>query len=54
MKKKSEYKAFDDTMTALLKVPHAEIKAKMEAEKTAKKKRKPKASVSGREPRAKD
>jgi len=49
---KSEYKKFDETMDALLKVPRSEIKAKLEAEK-ATKKRKPKTSASVRASRAK-
>ncbi len=46
----SEYDAFDRTMRTLMKVPRSEIKAKMDAEKRAKaKKRKPKNSpASGR------
>lgn len=35
----SEYERFDDTMTRLLKVPHSEIKEKLDAEKKAKKPR---------------
>jgi hypothetical protein len=43
MKMRSEeYEKFDRTMTELLKVPHGEIKAKLEAEKIAKKRRRPK------------
>ena len=43
----SEFDNFDKTMRQLLKVPHSEIKAKLDAEKLAKqKKRKPKASAS--------
>jgi hypothetical protein len=47
--KSSEYKNFDRTMHVLIKVPHSEVKAKLDAEKSAKtKKRKPKkASASG-------
>lgn len=37
--KKSEYENFDDTMRKLLKVPYSEIKAKLEAEKRAKQKK---------------
>lgn len=43
MKKKGEsveYARFDHTMTELLKVPHSEIKAKLDAEKEEKRKRK--------------
>lgn len=36
MKKHSGYENFERTMTALLKVPHSEIKEKLEAEKKAK------------------
>ncbi len=53
MKGSEEFKNFDNTMRQLLKVPHAEIKAKLDAEKAAKK-RKPKTSASGRASRAKD
>jgi hypothetical protein len=37
MKKTSVFKKFDDTMTQLLKVPHSEIKEKLDAEKKGKK-----------------
>ena len=39
MKKRNsgEYENFDHTMRELLKVPHSEIKAKLDAEKAAKK-----------------
>ena len=40
MKKASEYEKFDEAIRGLLRVPHAEVKAKLEAEKTAKKKSK--------------
>jgi hypothetical protein len=36
MDKKSEYENFDRTMRQLMKVPHSEIKAKLDAEKKAK------------------
>jgi hypothetical protein len=43
----SEYDKFDQTMRHLVRVPHSEIKAKLDAEKAAKaKKRKPKTSAS--------
>ena len=43
MNKAIEYENFDRTMRELLKVSHSEIKAKLDAEKSAKgKKRKPK------------
>lgn len=44
----SEFERFDHTMQRLIKVPHGEIQAKLDAEKLAKKKRKakkPSASV---------
>jgi hypothetical protein len=37
MKKNREYENFERTMTELLKVPHSEIKAKLDAEKKSKK-----------------
>ncbi len=36
-RKRTEFEKFDATMKTLLKVPHAEIKAKLDAEKAAKK-----------------
>jgi hypothetical protein len=39
---KSEFENFEHTMRELIKVPHSEIKAKLEAEKAAKKSRKAK------------
>ena len=39
MKEKSEFEKFDSTMHRLIKVPHSQIKAKLEAEKAAKEKR---------------
>jgi hypothetical protein len=38
----SEFQNFDNTMRQLIKVPHSEIKAALDAEKAAKKKRKAK------------
>ena len=38
-KNSEEYERFDRTMKALLKVPHSEIKAKLDAEKADKKKK---------------
>jgi hypothetical protein len=44
------FENFDRTMRELLKVPHSEIKAKLEAEKKAKKRKKAKqSSASDRE-----
>jgi hypothetical protein len=37
-----EYKNFDDAMRQILKVPHAEIKKKLDEEKAAKKRKKDK------------
>jgi hypothetical protein len=51
--KDSEYKRFDRTMRELIKVPHDEIKAKLEAEKTAKKRKANKPSASDRADREK-
>jgi hypothetical protein len=49
MKRSSEeYDNFDRTMRELVKVPHSEIKARLEAEKAEKKKRKTKPSASVR------
>jgi hypothetical protein len=42
--KTDEFKNFDRTMRELMKVPHSEIKAKLEAEKATKKKNKTKAA----------
>jgi hypothetical protein len=57
-KKASEFDKFDSTMRALIKVPHSEIREKLNAEKRAKtknKKRKPKkTSALGRASDAKD
>lgn len=52
MKRTNEqFEKFDETMGQLLKVPHDAIKAKLDAEKAAKK-RKPKTSALGRASRA--
>lgn len=39
-KSNKEYEKFDRTMRELMKVPHSEIKAKLEAEKKVKSQRK--------------
>lgn len=53
MKKQSnEYENFDRTMRQLMKVSHTELKAKLDAEKAAKK-QKAKTSALGRASRAK-
>jgi hypothetical protein len=56
MRKQTEFEAFDNTMRRLISVPHSEIKAKLDAEKAEKvKKRKPKkTSASGRASNGKD
>lgn len=41
-----EFEKFSDLTSRLLKVPHSEIKAKLDAEKRAKKRKKSKASAS--------
>jgi hypothetical protein len=48
MNKPSEFEKFDRTMQALLKVPQCQIRAKLDAEKKAKKRKTKKASASGR------
>jgi len=54
-KSETEYQRFDRTMRELIKVPHSEIKAKLDAEKAQKKKRKAnKSSASGRAVSGKD
>ncbi len=45
---KTEFQKFDNFMRQLAAVPHSEIKAKLDAEKRAKKRKKSKASASGR------
>jgi hypothetical protein len=53
VKKQTEFERFNETMKALIAVPHSEIKAKLEAEKL--RKRKPaKPSASDREGVEKD
>lgn len=49
VKKSKEYENFERTMTELLKVPHSEIKAKLDAEKAAKKRKKARKSSASRE-----
>jgi hypothetical protein len=44
LKKTDEFENFDDTMRELLKVPHSEIKTKLDEEKAAKKRKKTKRS----------
>ena len=47
--KRSEFNTFRDLAGKLFSVPHAEIKAKLEVEKTAKKRKKTKDSSASRE-----
>jgi hypothetical protein len=48
-KRVSEYSNFENTVRKLLKVPHSEIKAKLDAEKAAKKRKKARKSSASRE-----
>lgn len=47
MRKNSQFDKFDHTMRNLMKVPHSEIKAKLDAEKKAKKRKPKETSASG-------
>lgn len=49
MEKKSEYEKFENLASGLLKVPHEDIKRKIDAEKKAKKRKKSKQSSASRE-----
>jgi hypothetical protein len=49
MKKVNEYNRFTELADKLLSVPHSEIKAKLDAEKNAKKRKKSKVSSASRE-----
>lgn len=44
----SEFEKFNNTMRKLVKVPHSEIKAKLDAEKAAKKRKPKRTSASDR------
>lgn len=46
MKDSSEYEKFDELAARLLRVPHSELKQKLDAEKRAKKRKKSKGSSS--------
>jgi hypothetical protein len=48
MKTKNEYQKFTDLVSGILKVPHSEIKAKLDAEKAAKKRKKARISSASR------
>jgi hypothetical protein len=47
LSKKSEFRNFNDTMRKIMSVPHAEVKAKLDAEKAAKKRKPKRTSASG-------
>lgn len=47
--KQSEFSNFDHTMRELMKVPHREIKAKLDVEKAAKKRKKAKSDNKDRD-----
>lgn len=49
MKKRTEYEAFTNLADRILAVPHREIVRKLNAEKTAKKRKKSKQSSASRE-----
>ena len=49
MREKTEFQKFDHTVRELLKVPHAEIEAKLEEEKAAKERKKSKKSSASHE-----
>ncbi len=49
MKRVSEYAAFSDLAKRILAVPHSEIKAKLDAEKASKKRKKSRKSSASRE-----
>jgi hypothetical protein len=49
MKRTSEFDNFDRIMRELVKVPHSEIKSKLDAEKRAKKRKKSRKSSASRE-----
>ena len=54
MKSNPEFERFDCTMRKLMAVPHSEIKAKLDAEKAAKKGKPKRISASDRASREKD
>jgi hypothetical protein len=49
MKKKSEYDTFEELAGKIMRVPHAEIRAKLDAENAAKKRKKSRKSSASRE-----
>lgn len=48
-RRNQEYQNFDNMMKQLVKVPHSEIKSKLDAEKAAKKRKKSRKSSASRE-----
>lgn len=48
-KKQSQYTTFDRMMRKLLSIPHREVKAKLDAERAAKKRKKSRKSSASRE-----
>ena len=53
MKETKEYDSFSTTMRKLLRVPHKEIRARLDAEKRRKKRKKSRKSSASREANAK-
>jgi hypothetical protein len=53
-KTSEEYAAFENLLKQVVSVPHSEIKAKLDAEKRAKKKKRPKTSGASRASNDKD
>lgn len=52
--KNLQYSAFENLLRRVIQVPHSEIKAKLEAEKTEKEKKRPKPSDASHASRDKD
>ena len=53
-KTQDQYTAFENLLKRVIQVPHSEIKATLEAEKRAKKEKRPKTSDASREDGGKD
>jgi hypothetical protein len=53
-KQQDQYMAFENALKQVIQVPHSEIKARLEAEKIAKIKKRPKTSDASRASRDKD
>lgn len=54
MKQSQEYTAFENLLRRVVQVPHSEIKAKLDAEKRRKRKKRPKTSDASRVSNDKD